>query len=368
MKVPFLSWSARLKEEKPLLLQAFERTLDSGLFVLGPEVEKFENAFAKEHAIDPALVVSCNSGTDALILGLKALGVSLGDEVIVPSHTAVPTISAIEAVGAIPRFADIDDETWVISLPSVKKLLTKKTKCIIAVHLYGNMVDIPALLQLGVPVIEDVAQAQGSRWKGHWAGTLGAVGAFSFYPTKNLGALGDGGLFLSREKFLAEQARMLRFYGQKTRYQAELPQGINSRLDELQAAVLSLRLTRLAEDHKKKKNLVQSYRSGLEGLPVVFQRIPAECDPHWHLFVVATESHERREGLKKFLEESGIGSLIHYQTPNHLQPAFSRYRRENLPVTEDLSKRILSLPLYADLSPDSLDYVVTKVKEFFSIR
>jgi dTDP-4-amino-4,6-dideoxygalactose transaminase len=374
MKVPFFDLTKLYFEGQAELEQAALRALRSGHYILGKELETLERSLQEQLAPGDAsaAVVGCNSGTDALVLPLLAVGVGAGHEVIVPSLTAVPTITAIRSVGATPVFCDIDPQSWVLDVRLLESLATPKTRAIVPVHLYGNMVDTDQVLavleRLGrtdIAVIEDVAQAHGATLRGRQAGTIGDYGAFSFYPTKNLGALGDAGAVFYRKK-KEEVVRYLRNYGQEHRYLAKLDFGRNSRLDEVQAAVLSARMPHMARWNSIKNGFVERYRAQLSGLPISFQKVTDDCSPAWHLFVVATRDQATRDRLMAHLEAQGVQALIHYPTPNHLQPAFAGIARSALPVTEDLSKRILSLPMNPILSSSAIDYVIAQVRGFFS--
>jgi dTDP-3-amino-3,4,6-trideoxy-alpha-D-glucose transaminase len=352
-KIPFLSIAEKIELERGSLHACLDRVLDSRSFVLGCEVSGFEGELAADHGVPAPLAVTCNSGTDSLVIALRAMGVGFGDEVILPAHTAVPTVTAVRAVGALPVFCDIRDDTWVMDGEKAMGLISSKTKAIISVHLYGNAVDMKCLTPHRELVIEDVAQAQGGKFLGSPLGTWGRFGALSFYPTKNLGALGDGGALLCRNPEDAARARSLRFYGQSSRYKADLDLGMNSRLDELQAAFLRIRLPKYREELAAKAGLRSIYLQCLKDLPLAAQAVSPGCEPAWHLFVVAFETENLREKARAALESEGIGSLIHYPVPNHLQDAFREFRRP-LPVTESLCRRILSLPLHAELSEDSV--------------
>jgi dTDP-4-amino-4,6-dideoxygalactose transaminase len=354
MKIPFLDISQKIFQERAALHDALDRVLDSRVFILGKEVADFEMELAQQLSLNADCVVSCNSGTDALVLGMKAMGVKTGSEVIVPAHTAVPTVAAIRALGAIPRFAEVDPETWVMDTTDALSLLTEKTSAIIPVHLYGNSVKLNALEEQRKIVLEDVAQAQGGTYDGKPLGTWGRSGAFSFYPTKNLGALGDGGALACREQSDATKARSLRFYGQSSRYRAELDGGINSRLDELQAAFLRLRLPSYHSEIQNRERLRKAYIDAFSGMPIRFQKITEGCIPAWHLFVVAFETQEIRDRVRLLLEPEEIGSLVHYPVPNHLQPALQAFRERSLPVTEMLCSTILSLPFHSALTLENV--------------
>jgi dTDP-4-amino-4,6-dideoxygalactose transaminase len=270
-------------------------------------------------------------------------------------------------------FVDIDARTWVMDVNKVLSAVTPKTKAVLPVHLYGNMVDMSALSNIvkhagneHITVIEDVAQAQGSRFSAREAGTLGRFGAYSFYPSKNIGALGDGGAVFCQTAADMLLVKSLRNYGQKDRYHAEITRGINSRLDEVQAAILDVKLKRLDEWNKRKSNLMSLYRKELAGLPIQFQEITRGCEPAWHLCVLALHDGKTREALMSFLAKEGIQTLVHYPVPNHRQKAFESASPEALPVTEDLAKRILSLPFNTAITQEDIGYMIGKIRSFFA--
>lgn len=374
-KIPFFDLktvNAELGEE---IRNAAERALGSGWYILGQELRNFEENFSGSlFGEAEGYTVGCNSGTDALIIALRAAGVGHGDEVIAPSFTAIPTISAICASGARPVFAEIDAKTWVIDVARISALISENTKAIIAVHLYGNMADVVSLsamlTQLGkthISIIEDVAQAQGALLQGRQAGTMGRFGAFSFYPTKNIGALGDGGAISCRTKTELESLRMLRNYGQKDRYNAVAYGGINSRLDEIQAAILDVKLKYLEEWNSRKSKMMEIYRRELAGLPLSFQQVTARCVPAWHLCVVALEDESARNQLKEFLLGNNVETLIHYPIPTHKQAAFPS-GDERLPVTENLADRILSLPFNPALQAAEQEYIIRTIHDFYKSK
>jgi len=373
MRVPFFDLNRLYQDQKQQIDDAVRRVLGSGRYILGTACEDFESRMKKELVgSGQGAVVSCNSGTDALVLSLLALGAEPGDPVITVSHTAIPTITAIRSLGCIPTFVDIDPQTWLLDCEKLEAAITPRTKAIISVHLYGNMVDVPGIVGIlrkinrqDISIIEDVAQAQGASLSGEQAGTLGSYGAFSFYPTKNLGAMGDGGAVFCASAENAAKLRMLRYYGQKDRTMTELSRGINSRLDEAQAAILSVRIASLESSLRKKLEIMDRYRQELSDFPIRFQKITPGCRPAWHLGVVAFESISVRDEVRKHLSDQGIETLIHYPTPTHLQPALSRPSGA-LPVTEALSKAILSLPLNSGLRAEEQAFIIEKITQFFS--
>lgn len=372
MSVPFCDLNRLYSEQKPELEAAVSAATRSGHYILGENLAKFESKLA--HSLDSSgFAVGCNSGTDALILALKALGVRVGDEIITVSHTAIPTISAICAVGARPVFVDINPDTWLMDVSEISRVVTSKTRGVIAVHLYGTLAPISPIRDVlratarpDIFVIEDVAQAHGATWEGRPAGTLGDLGCYSFYPTKNIGALGDAGAVFCQSDSLRQSLRALRHYGQGDRYHATTPGGINSRLDEVQAAVLSIRLPRLTEWNERKAVMMNRYRSELSGVPLRFQDVALGVTPAWHLCVIRTESVAAREKLRVHLEKLGVHTLVHYPIPTHLQPAFSEFRPEEpLTVTERLTSEILSLPLNPCLTSGEQDEVIHGVRSFY---
>ncbi len=350
MPLPFLDLRKKTAVDQVPLREAFERVLASKGYILGDEGKAFEQEWAGDLGLSAELTVGCNSGTDALVLAMKAMGVAAGSEVIVPAHTAVPTVAAIRSLGAIPRFAEVDADTWVMNTQDALSLVSPKTKAIIPVHLYGNCVDLKDLAGVRNLVLEDVAQAQGATYLGQALGTWGRAGAFSFYPTKNLAALGDGGGVICREADDATKMRLLRFYGQRNRNYADLDGGVNSRLDELQAAFLRVRLKTYRAELARKAGIRALYQAALDGLPLQLQTVTEGCVPAWHLFVVSFATRLEREKAQKAFEDEEIGALVHYPVPNHQQPAFAAFRDRALPITESLCERILSLPFHGQLT------------------
>lgn len=338
---------------------AIGRVLDRGWYILGPEVEAFEQAFAAD--CGTRFAVGCASGTDAITLTLRALDLGPGDEVIMPALTATPTAGGIVAAGARPVFADVDPVTRTLDPASVAALITPRTRALLPVHLYGRPADIDGLAALAhqhrLFLIEDAAQAHGARWTGRPAGSLGVAGCFSFYPTKNLGALGDGGAVTTDDPALAERLRRLRNHGQSARYRHE-EHSANSRLDELQAAVLSVKLPQLAGWNEQRRALAARYRRLLAGLPLHLP--PPDGDrAHscWHLFVITADHRDR---LREQLLAAAVTTDIHYPTAVHLQPAYATYGDGpgSLPVSERLAATVLTLPLFPGLTDQEQDQVV----------
>ena len=338
------------------VLRALERVLASGTVILGPEVERFERDLAASLEIEcPAVGVS--SGTAALAVALRALGVGVGDEVVTVANGAVPTVAAIREVGATPVFCDVQAETALLDPERLEATLSARTKVVIPVHLYGNAVDVEALAQQlegrGIRILEDCAQAQGATLRGRPVGALGDAAAFSFYPTKNLGAYGDAGACVSRDRELAATMRSVRTYGLEG---AEaLREGVNARLDELQAAVLNVKLPRLAHDLSQRRALSERYDRGLPASVGRIASTPGALHGR-HLYVVRVPDRER---VRALLDERGIGSGVHYPIPIHRMRAYAflGYDEGSLPATERLAKEVLSLPLYPELAEEAVDRV-----------
>jgi dTDP-3-amino-3,4,6-trideoxy-alpha-D-glucose transaminase len=347
------------------LMEAIAAVASRGAFTLGKEVEAFEAEWAEYCGIPHALGVS--SGTEALVLALRALGVGPGDEVIVPANTFIATAEAVTLVGATPRVVDVDYESHLITADRVAAALTPAVKCVIPVHLFGSTVDMDPLLEVtraaGVPVIEDTAQAHGAWYKGRRVGTLGTLGCFSFYPTKNLGAWGDGGAVVTADAELADRVGLLRAHGERPRYHHNVP-GTTARLDTIQAAVLRRKLLRLDEWNERRRAIGARLRAGLAGAPVQLIAPPfAGADHVYHLFVVRSGD---REGLRAHLDERGIASAVHYPVPVHLTGAYAGLGLEpgSLPNSEMQAESICSLPLWPGMTDAEVDRVVDAVLSF----
>ena len=361
--VPFLDLKAHVAALRPEIDAAVSRVLDSGRFILGPESEAFEQELAKELGAADAVAVA--NGTEAIQLALEALGVGPGDDVVTSALSAAFTALAVQRAGARPVFADIDAETLSMSAETAERVLTPRTKALLPVHLYGHPADLDPLLDLakrrGIPLVEDACQAHGAAYKGRTVGALGAAGALSFYPTKNLGALGDGGAILVNDADLARRLRQLRNGGQSDRYRHEVA-GMNSRLDELQAAILRAKLRHLAAWTERRRALAALYLAKLEGTGLGLPRERPHVRAVWHLFVVR---HTRRDALMAALEQRGVATLIHYPIPLHLQPAFASLggKGGDLPAAESAAREILSLPLYPELTDAQALAVASAVRE-----
>ena len=364
--VPQTDPRAGYLEQRAEIDAAIARTLAGGSYILGPEVEAFEAEFAgflgARHAVGLA------SGTDALVLGLRALGIGSGDGVVTVSHTAVATVAAIELVGAVPILVDVEPETFTMDPDDLEVVLRappRPVKAVVPVHLYGQLSPMQAICKLaaarGAAVLEDACQAHGASLAGRKAGCWGAAAAFSFYPTKNLGALGDGGGLVTDDPELAERARSLRQYGWRQRYISDVA-GLNSRLDELQAAILRVKLGRLDAHNARRRAIAERYRQGLADAALI---LPAERPGAvhvWHQYVVRLKERER---VRAALAERGIGTGVHYPQPVHLQPAYAgrlAMGPSQLAATEALAGEILSLPIYPQMTDAAIDRVIEALR------
>ena len=361
MTIPFLDLGAAYRELKAEIDTAIQRVLDSGWYILGPEVEAFEAEWAAycdaKHAIGVA------NGLDALTLALRALEIGPGDEVIVPSNTYIATWLAVTAVGARPVPVEPDAATHNIDPARISSAITPATKAILPVHLYGQPADLDPILGLarehGLRVVEDAAQAHGARYKGKRIGAHGDVVCWSFYPGKNLGALGDGGAVTTDRADIADRIRVLRNYGSRVKYVNEV-QGVNSRLDPIQAAVLRVKLAHLDAWTVRRRAVAAAYSIGLRDRGLVLPHVPEWADPVWHLFVVRSTN---RDKLQKRLAEAGVGTLIHYPIPPHLQGAYANLGLAPgaLPLARELAGEVLSLPMGPHLSQADVDGVIAAV-------
>ena len=366
--IPAANPLAQFRARETEIREAIERVLKSGRYILGPEVDHFEVEFAS--FLGAAFAVGVANGTDALVLALKAAGISHGDEVITVSHSAVATVAAIEMAGAVPVFADIDKKTRCIDPVKIPSLVSKRTKALLPVHIYGQPTPMPELMavarRFGLKVIEDCAQAHGAEIDGRKAGTFGDASAFSFYPTKNLGALGDGGAVVTSSPDLAARVRSLREYGWQERYVSRIPGG-NSRLDELQAAILRVKLVHLSADNARRRSIAARYTEAVKETDICAPQGIAGTLHAMHLFVV--ESDER-DALYQFLHDSGIGCAIHYPLAIHQQPAYRGRIRgsENLKHTEELYRRILTLPLYPEMTDREVEMVCSSLQRWTDTR
>lgn len=364
--IPTLDLKKQYESIRLELDGAISRVLAKGSFILGAEVAAFEKEFAEYCGVSHAIGVA--SGTEALQLALLACGVGENDEVVAPAHTAVATVSAIEASGAHPVLVDIDLARYGLDPNLLVKSTTPRTRSIIPVHLYGCPVDMNPILQFAreknLFVVEDCSQAHGALYEGHKVGSLGDIAAFSFYPTKNLGAFGDGGAVVTNNAELAEKVRLLRQYGWKEHYISSV-KGINSRLDELQAGILRVKLRYLDEWNLRRRQLANLY---LELLADTEFALPVQLENSKHVFHQFVIRHPQRDVLKEYLMEQGIHTLIHYPVPIHLQPAYVDlgYPAGSLPNTELVSREALSLPLYPELTEEMVSLICQALRDFLS--
>jgi dTDP-4-amino-4,6-dideoxygalactose transaminase len=342
---------------------AISEVLHKGWYILGEQVKAFEAEFAAY--CETRFAVGVSDGTNAIALALRALEIGAGDEVITTGHTAVATVSAIESVGAIPVLVDVDPGTYTLVPEDVRAAITSKTRAVIAVHLYGHPADLQPLQAIteehSLSLIEDCAQAHGARYQGKRVGSIGVIGCFSFYPTKNLGAIGDGGAVVTSDENLHERLLALRQYGWRERYISAIT-GMNSRLDELQAAILCVKLRGLDADNQKRRDLAAVYDEILAPA-VTIPEVRLGVEHVYHLYVVQVEN---RPELMQQLKDKGIGSAVHYPMPNHLQPAYAGRLvtvPEGLPTLTRITPRILSLPLYPELSIEDAKRAATTLLE-----
>jgi dTDP-4-amino-4,6-dideoxygalactose transaminase len=357
MIIPFLDLMAPHEELKIELREAFDRTLNSGWYILGNEVKQFEQEFAEY--CDTEYCVGVGNGLEALHLILRAYGIGDGDEVIVPSNTYIATWLAVNYAGATPVPVEPDERTYNIDPLRIEAAITTQTKAIIAVHLYGQPADMDAINAIAkkhnLKVIEDAAQAHGASYKGRRAGSLGDAAGFSFYPGKNLGALGDGGAVTTNDASLADKVRALGNYGSRVKYHNEV-KGFNSRLDELQAAFLREKLKPLDAWNERRAKIAKKYLDCLSSKPLNLPYVPGWSNPAWHVFVVR---HPCRDQLQRALTDSGIGTLVHYPIPPHMQGAYQScgWTKGSFPIAEQMADELLSLPMGPHINVQQVDYV-----------
>ncbi len=363
MEVPFASLALMHHEIHDALTAAFNDVASNNWFIQGKHCNEFEKAFAEYCGATKC--VGCGNGLDAISLILRAMGVGPGDEVIVPAFTFIATALAVDYVGATPKFVEVNEKTALLEPQLLEQAITEKTKAIIAVHLYGQPASMGAICDVGakygLKVIEDAAQAHGACYNGRRVGTLGDAAAFSFYPGKNLGCLGDGGAVVTNDVELAELVRAFGCYGAKKKYVHDYL-GVNSRLDEIQAAFLSVKLEKLDYWNQMRKNIANRYLNEIKNskitLPVVEQ-----SDHVWHLFVVQCEERER---LQDYLKSHGIETNIHYPIPMHKQKAFRKYQIPygTFPITEKLAKTVLSIPIFYGMTDEQVNHVIGALNKF----
>jgi dTDP-4-amino-4,6-dideoxygalactose transaminase len=360
--IPLVDVHSQYAPLKPQLEALFREVLESGEFIRGPHYRAFEEEAAAYLGVQETVGVA--NGTDAIVIVLDAMGIGPGDEVICPAFTFYATAESIARRGATPVFADVDPVTLNVDPEDVAAKITERTRAIMPVHLFGRPAAMDDLVQLGLPVIEDAAQAHGTLYQGRPCGSLGTLGCFSFYPGKNLGAYGDGGMVTTNDAALAARLRRLRDYGQQAKYE-HVEQGLNARLDALQAAILGVKLPHLTAWNAARARHAEQYRALLNGVgDIAFQGRAPDSTHIYHLFIVETE---QRDALQAHLTARGIATGIHYPIPIHLQPAYATlgHGAGDFPATERLARRMLSLPMYAELRDEQIAAVAEGVRSFF---
>lgn len=364
MKIPFVSFLPMEKELDAEIRDAFERVYQRSWYIEGVEDENFEKAFAQY--CTRKYCIGVGNGLDALMLALKAMDIGPGDEVIIPSNTYIATALAVTYVGADVIFVEPDIRTFNIDASKIEQAITKKTKAIMPVHLYGQPCDMEAIMEIAkkyhLYVIEDCAQAHGATYKGQKIGSFGNAAGFSFYPGKNLGALGDAGATVTDDEDLANRIRALGNYGSDYKYH-HIYLGNNSRLDEMQAAFLAAKLPHLDKINEERRRIAQMYLEGIKNPEVVLPYVIEGAIPVWHIFGVRCQ---RRDALEKWLNENGIGTNKHYPIPMHLQECYKDlgYKNGDFPIAEEISKTELSLPLFYGMTDEQVTFVIEKINEF----
>ena len=366
--IPFVDLKAQYDSIKDEIDNAIQNVLNTTSFIMGEELKKFEEEFARFCNVKYAIGVA--NGSDALILALRACGIGKGDEVITVPHTFISTTEAISNVGGKVVFVDIDPKTYTIDVTKIEEKINERTKAIIPVHLYGQPADMDPIMRLAkkynLKVIEDAAQAHGAEYKGEKVGSIGDVGCFSFYPGKNLGAYGDAGMVVTNSEEIAEKVKLLRNHGRITKkYEHEI-EGYSSRLDNLQAAILRVKLRYLNKWNESRRENAKKYNELLNNIAGIITPYEAGYAKHvYHLYVIGVEK-ERRDKLREELKSKGVATGIHYPIPQHLQPAYSYlgYKEGDFPVTEKASQEILSLPIFAELTDEQIEEIVEVVIKF----
>lgn len=365
MNIPFASFVPMHEEIRKDLDAAFKKVVDKSYFIQGEECEKFEEEYAAYCGTKYCVGVA--TGLDAIYLILKALDIKAGDEVIVPSNTYIATALAVSFTGATPVFVEPVIDTYNIDVTCIEEKITEKTKAIIAVHLQGRAADMDAINAIaqkhGLYVLEDAAQAHGARYKGQRVGALSDAAAWSFYPGKNLGALGDGGCITTNNKQIADKVRALGNYGSDYKYH-HIYQGTNSRLDEMQAAFLRVKLPHLDKWNEARRRIAEAYLSGINN-PLI--KLPlATSDDYEHIYHVFVIRCDRRDELEKYLKDNGIGTVKHYPVPMHLQKAYEELHIQEgeLPIAEEISKTVLSIPMYYGMTDEEVEYVIDSLNKF----
>lgn len=365
MKVPFVSFEAMHNEIRTQIDDAFQSVMDSNYFIQGQACTKFEKEFAEYCGVKYCIGVG--NGLDALVLILRAMEIGTGDEVIVPSNTYIATALAVSYVGATPIFVEPDINTFNIAPALIEEKIDERTKAIIAVHLQGRPADMDAINAIAkkhnLKVIEDAAQAHGARYKGNMVGSLGDAAGFSFYPGKNLGALGDGGCVTTNNKEIADKVRALGNYGSDYKYH-HIYKGVNSRLDEMQAAFLSVKLKQLDKWNSERRRIAARYLSEIKNPLITLPKASSEEYEHvYHVFVIRCKERDR---LEAYLNENGIGTLKHYPIPMHLQDAYAdlEMREGDLPIAEEISKTVLSIPMFYGMTDEQIGFVTMMINQF----
>lgn len=364
MRVPFVDLKTIHDQIREEVINEISQIYDDQSFIQGIEGEKFEEEFARYCGVD--YCIGCGNGLDALTLILKGYGIGSGDEVIVPSHTFIASALAVTYAGAQPILVEIDPYTYTIDPKHIEEKITDKTKAIICVQLYGQAGKMDEVNQIakkyGLKVIEDAAQAHGAAYKGQRVGSLGDAAGFSFYPGKNLGALGDAGAVVTNDKELANRVRAIGNYGANVKYH-HMYKGMNSRLDEIQAAVLRIKLKYLDMWTKERNRIASAYLNGIKQDKFILPKIEKENEHVWHIFAIRCEERDR---LQEYLKEQGIQTNIHYPIPIHLQEAYKNDKNipVSLPIAERVAKEVISLPLYYGITDDQIEYVIEKLNEF----
>lgn len=368
MKVPMLDLSEQYQELKSEVLEVLDQVMSSSRFILGDQVKKLEQNIAKYS--NTAHGIGCGNGSDAIHIALQALGVGPGDEVITTPFTFFATGGAIARAGAKPVYVDIDPVTFNIDPEKIEAAITEKTKAIIPVHLYGQMADMERIAQIAkkynLAVVEDAAQAIGAKHNGKSVGELGTAATYSFFPTKNLGAYGDGGMIVTNDDEVAEKSRVIRVHGSKPKYYHHVL-GYNSRLDELQAAILNVKFPHLERWSKLRREKAATYTALLKEKLGDLVVTPVEKEGNYHVYHQYTIRVEKRDELQKYLNEQGVSTMIYYPLPLHVQPVFKElgYKEGDLPNAEKAAKEVLSLPMFPELKTEQQEYVVAKIAEFY---
>lgn len=370
MKVPMLDLTEQFQNLKGDIMPALEEVMSSAQFILGKNVKKLESDVAEYSHASHGIGVA--NGSDALHISLLGCGVEQGDEVICPAFTFFATAGAIARIGAKPVFVDIDEKTYNIDPKKVKEAVTDKTKAIIPVHLYGQMAEMDALKEIAdehnLAIVEDAAQAIGSEYKGKKVGELGTTATYSFFPTKNLGAYGDAGMIITSDEEIAEKMRVIRVHGSKPKYYHHVL-GYNSRLDELQAAILNVKFAHLNDWSKQRRENASVYTELLQKKLGDHVVTPYVEEHNYHIFHQYTIRVSKRDELQSFLKEHGVASMVYYPKALHLQPVFSElgYNEGDLPVTEKACDEVISLPMFPELTREQQEYVVEKIQEFYGV-